>query len=146
MTRLHSRRDPQHNGANTTTGSYTKCGTTSHSSGPSPTGVQATHGASPDNRLHRADSLACSHTGPRRIARLCRQQAAQNGLTHLQPRWIACLSRQQVAQGGLTHLQPHRIPAQLRTTSCPGLTHLPAAPSDHSAHLHRLTTQAPKHQ
>ena len=37
--------------------------TTSLLFGPSSTGAKATHCASPDNRLHKTDSLACSHTG-----------------------------------------------------------------------------------
>ena len=104
-----------HNGANTTTGSSARCGT-SHSTGPSSTGVKVTHGASPytrlqpcristplrtrgcpgrthspaalpnlhaspDKRLPRTDSLACSLAGS---PRLSGQQAAQNGHTRLQ--------------------------------------------------------------
>ena len=50
----------QHNKA---TGSSARCGTTSHSIGPPSTGAKASHSESPDNQLHRADSLACSNTG-----------------------------------------------------------------------------------
>jgi len=45
------------------TGSSASCGTTSIFIGQLSTGAKATHGASPDNCLHRTDSLACSHTG-----------------------------------------------------------------------------------
>jgi hypothetical protein len=38
------------------------------STSPSPTGVKATHSASPDILLHRSDSLVCSHTGPPHIS------------------------------------------------------------------------------
>jgi len=54
-----TRRNTQHIKA---MGSSARCGT-SLSIGPTSTGAKATHGASPDIRLHRTDSLACSHTG-----------------------------------------------------------------------------------
>jgi len=66
---------------NKTTGSSARWGTTSLSIGPSSTGAKATHGASPDNRLHRTDSLACSLAGPLRNSG---QPAAQDGLTRRQ--------------------------------------------------------------
>jgi len=50
------------------TGSSARCGTMSHSISPSPTGAKATHGTSPDNRLHGTDLLSCSHTGPLRAS------------------------------------------------------------------------------
>jgi hypothetical protein len=80
----------------TTTGSSARCGTTtSNSTGPSPTGANAIHGASLDNQLHRTDSLACSHTGPLRAS-----------LDNRLPR---------------THcLQPRQISTPLWTTGCPG--------------------------
>ena len=43
-------------------GSSARCGT-SLSIGPTSTGAKATHSAPPDIRLHRTDSLVCSHTG-----------------------------------------------------------------------------------
>ena len=53
-----TRRNTQHIKA---MGSSARCGT-SLSIGPTSTGAKATHGTSPDIRLHRTDSLACSHT------------------------------------------------------------------------------------
>jgi hypothetical protein len=67
----------------------------------------ATHGASPDNRLHSADSLACSHTGPLRAS-----------------------PDNRLPTDGLTRPQPCRIFTLLRTTGCPGRTHSPAASPD----------------
>ena len=78
--------------------------------------------ASPDNRLPRTDSLACSLAGSPR------------------------LHGQLAAQDGLTRPQPRRISAQLRTTTRPGRTHSPAAPPDHSAHLQLPVTQTPRRQ
>jgi hypothetical protein len=87
-------------------GSSASCCTTSHSTGPSPTGVKATHGAPPDSRQHRTDLLACSHTGPHRTS-------SDNRLPRTDP--LSCsladstsLSRQQAAQDGLPCLQLHR--------------------------------------
>jgi hypothetical protein len=74
-----------------------------------------------------------SKSNPRHLSR---QLAAQGRLAHLQPRRTSlCLSGQQAAQDRLTRLQPCQISVQLQTASCPGWTHLPAAPLDHSAHL-----------
>jgi hypothetical protein len=57
---------------------------------------RATHGASPDNRLHSADSLACSHTGPLRAS-----------------------PDNRLSTGRLTRPQPRRIFTLLRTTGSP---------------------------
>jgi len=71
--------------------------------------------ASPDKRLSRTDSLACSLTESPR------------------------LSGQEAAQDGLTRLQPYRISTPLRTRGCPGRTHSPAASPDlHASPDNRL--------
>ena len=117
----------QHIGTNKPPGSSARCGT-SHFTGPSATEAKVTHGVSPDNRLHRADSLACSHTGPLRGSpdnRLPRKESFACSLAG-----SPCISGQQAAQDGLTRLQPRRISMPLRTTGCPGRTHLPSASPD----------------
>ena len=87
--------------------------------------------------LHRPITSR-SKNNPRHLSG---QSAAQDGLTRLQPHWTCLrLSGQQVAQGRLTRLQPYWISAQLQTPSCPGWTHLPAAPP---AHLRHPGTQTP---
>ena len=104
----------QHDGANTTTGSSARCCATSHSTGPSPTGVKATHGTSPDNRLHRTDSLACSHTGPHGASpdnnRLPRMDSLPCSLVRSLHN-----SRQLGAQDRLTCLQLHQTTPRIST-------------------------------
>ena len=93
-----------------------------------------THWTSPDNRLHRADSLTRSHTGPLRASpdnRLPRRDSLVHSLakplraspdnwlpkTDSLARRLArypCLSGQQTAQDGLTRPQPRRISMPLR--------------------------------
>jgi hypothetical protein len=143
---FHTHRPPiyhQHNGAKKPRGSSVSSGT-SNSTGPSPTETKATHSASPGNRLHRTDSLACSHTGSHRASpdnRLSRADSLTYSLAG-----SLHFSGQQIAQGGLTRQQSRRISALLRTTSCPGRTHSPAAQPDHFVHLRRPTTRAPTRQ
>ena len=123
--------------SNNSTGSSARRGATPYPIGPPPTGAEATHGVSPDNRLHRAHSLASSHNGsPRaspvnKLPRRIHSSAASP---------VNMLPRR-------THSpQFRRTPAQCRTTSCPEWTHSPAATQDHSAYHHRLTTMAPRRQ
>jgi hypothetical protein len=118
----------QHYGANKPTGSSASCSTTSHSTGPSPAGAKATHATSLDSRLHRTDSLACSHSGPLRASpdnwlprvdsfayslagspRLSGQQAPMvDSLAYSLARSLHN-SGQPAVQDGLTSRQLHRI-------------------------------------
>ena len=112
----------QHNGANNTTGSTARCGTTSHFTGPSSAGV--THCVSPDNGLQ-----------PRRTSpRLSGQEAAQNGLTRLQPYRIST-PLQTTDCPGRTHSSAATpdLSTPLRTRGCRRRTHSSAATLDLSA-------------
>ena len=122
----------QHIGTKKPSVSSARCGT-SHFTGPSATEAKTTLRASLGNRLHRADPLPCSHTGP-----LC--VSLDNTLSRTDSLACSlggslCLSGQQAVQDGLTRLQPRQISMHLRTTGSPGRTHSPAASADLYASL-----------
>ena len=117
----------QHIGTKKPSVSSARCGT-SHFTGPSATEAKTTLRASLGNRLHRADPLPCSHTGPLCVSldnTLSRTDSLACSLAG-----SPCLSGQHAVQDGLTRLQPRRISMPLQTTGCPGRTHSPAASED----------------
>ena len=108
--------------------------------------TEPTQQDSPQSALQHRTPPAHHHQEYRQPTALLRTTGCSGGLTGLLPRRISRLSGNQVAQDGPTCLQPRRNNAQLRTTSCPERTHSSAGSPDHSAHLRRPTTQAPRCQ
>ena len=136
------RRRTQHDftadGANTTTGG---CGTTSHSSGPSPTGAQATHGASLDNRLHRrthSPTATPDLSVPLRTIGYAGQthsSAASPDLTFLRATGYTGRTHSPTASPDLCALPDNQQPAAQSRLTCRQFVRT-------TAHLHRPTTQA----